>query len=130
MSKFQERVLRLLKEIFPKLTIRTEVNVKKLFPEFHEKTYHYDIIIPPLKTIVECHGEQHGTLTVFSKDDVQRADFLRLTGNRRDRLKEEIARENHWCYVIVWWNALPKDDSKALQTLRELLLERMSEWKS
>jgi G:T-mismatch repair DNA endonuclease (very short patch repair protein) len=128
LSKFQERVLSLLKEIFPRTTIRSEVNVKKLFPEFSERSYHYDIVIPLLKTIVECHGEQHGTLTSFS-GNAQTADFLRVTGNRRDRIKEEVATENGWCYTIVWWNALPKDDSAAKDKLRKLLLERITDGK-
>lgn len=127
MSKFQSRVKSLLGEIFGKIPIKEEVNVQKLFPEYESGKEHYDLVLPYSNLIVECHGEQHRTLTSFGEKDPGKMVSNFVSQKRRDRRKEEIARENGWSYLIIWYDDLQDNDDKARERLKSLISEALSE---
>jgi G:T-mismatch repair DNA endonuclease (very short patch repair protein) len=122
-SQLEERTISLLKEILGYTTIKREVNVKKLFPEYPGHLEEYDIVIPFYKLIIECHGEQHRSLVSFGKektwDTVQK-----LSGQkRRDKAKQEIADKQGWNYLVIWHDELPNKDDKAKEYLKKRLEE-------
>jgi len=63
-SRLHRRTLKLLKEILG-TSIKEEVNVQTLFPEYPTRNEHYDLTIPAYNLIVECHGQQHFKPTSF-----------------------------------------------------------------
>ena len=120
MSRFQARVLSLLREILGLVVVRTEVNVRDLFPEHYSGREHYDLVVPSLNLIVECHGEQHEQLVTFGGDP--RQSHTRLSRQRfRDRRKEETALSNGWNYVAVWYREITGNDEEDLALLRAKL---------
>ncbi len=120
-SKLHRRVLRLTKEILG-TSIREEVNVQKLFPSYHAKDHHFDLVLPAYNLVIECHGEQHRSLQGFGEKDTEKM-VVNLHGQkRRDSQKEEIVWENCWGYLSVWHDELPKDDTEAKKLLSKKII--------
>lgn len=114
MSKFQKKVRELLKKVLGPVSIKDEVNVNKLFPEYEARNQHYDLVIPSYNLIVECHGEQHRTIQQFGKSKIDDNPMAKLMcQKRRDRRKEQIALDNEWSYIIIWHNELPQNTEEA-----------------
>jgi G:T-mismatch repair DNA endonuclease (very short patch repair protein) len=128
MSDFSDRIKNLLKEILSLTPIKEEVNVRKLFPSYGPHDHHYDFVVPMFKLIVECHGQQHGKPVTFG-GSILDASSRFANQKRRDRLKEEVARENGWGYLIVWHNELPRSDEEAIILLKSKVLKSISEMK-
>lgn len=127
MSKFQTRVKNLIESILGKTVIKEEVNVKKLFPEYEAGNEHYDLVLPYSLLIIECHGEQHRTLQSFGEKDPGKTVTTFVSQKRRDRRKEEIARENDWAYLVIWYNDLPADNEKAKAFINQSMINALSE---
>jgi G:T-mismatch repair DNA endonuclease (very short patch repair protein) len=120
LSKFQKRVRELLEEVLGKVSIKAEVNVAKLFPEYEARNQHYDLVIPSYNLIIECHGEQHRTIQQFGKSRQEENPMAKLISQkRRDRRKEQIALDNDWSYVIIWHNELPSSDERATKIITD-----------
>jgi hypothetical protein len=108
---------------FVGVTLRQEVAVSELFPEYNNNRDRYDWVIPSRKVIIECHGIQHYKLQTFGADaGVAKMNFE--TQKRRDRDKEEIARLNGWTYLIV-----PYTDEKKITPdyLHQLYSENLNQ---
>lgn len=121
-SKLHRRVLSLLPTIFGKASIQEEVAVNSLFKEFKSKRERYDIVIPLFNIIIECHGIQHETMQSFGEKQGDKIRRNFISQKRRDSAKEQIAIENNWNYVIVWYNELPDADDEAANILRSKFL--------
>lgn len=120
MSKFQKRVKDLLREVLGQITIKEEVNVRKLFPQYEAGNQHYDLVVPQYNLLIECHGEQHRTIQSFGKSKSKSNPMAKLMAQkRRDRRKEQIALENDWSYMVVWYDELPIDKQKAISVITE-----------
>ena len=98
--------------------IKTEVNVRKLFPKYPDHNHHYDIVVPSHKLIFECHGEQHFTIQTFGEKDLEKVVVSLTTQKHRDRKKEDVAWENDWGFVTVRYKELPKGEHEALILLK------------
>jgi len=122
MSKFQKRVRDLLQELLGVVTIKEEVNVKKLFPEYPSYREHYDLVIPAFDLIVECHGEQHRSIQSFGEKDLHKVVTNLAKQKHRDTRKEEFALDNGWNYLAVWHDELSPDDEEALVALKVKIL--------
>jgi hypothetical protein len=122
MSNFQQNVYNLLVSLLGSTRINTEVNVNKLFPEYPNKLHHYDIVIPSFKLIVECHGEQHRTITSFGKQDYCETERNFVLQKHRDKRKEEVALLNDWGYIIIWDKEFPRNELVALDYLKQKVL--------
>lgn len=123
MSQFQKEVLRLLRLLLKDIPIKTEINVKKLFLNYPDHNHHYDIVIPSLKTIFECHGEQHGVIRAFYEKDLEKVASKLTLQKHRDKRKEEEAWDNGWKYIVIGYRELPKDENEAMAFIKKKLLE-------
>ena len=121
MSKFQDRVVELLRVSLNGMLIKTEVPVDKLFSEYPSGRDRYDIVVPYLKLIVECHGRQHDELVSFGKQD-----SMDLVGNfhsqkYRDSRKEDIASTNCWHYAVIWQSNMTDNDKEDTNTIMRII---------
>jgi hypothetical protein len=119
MSQFEDRIISLVRQIFGEVTIKRELAVKKLFPSYQSGLDRYDLVLPGLKIIIECHGQQHKKIVSFGKEDKLTAYKRFVHQKYRDSRKRDIALENNWSYVVIWYNEMRKDDEKNILLLKE-----------
>ncbi len=119
MSKFEDYIISVLKEILPGAIFIRELPVKKLFKDYVSGRDRYDIVSKTSKIIFECHGRQHEVPIKFGKEDS--AETLRKFTNSkyRDFRKEMIARENNWTYVIIWYNDITNNLEKDIEIIKQ-----------
>lgn len=106
MSKFEDYTISVLKEIFPAGVFIRELPVKKLFKDYVSGRDRYDIVLKTMKIIFECHGKQHEQPISFGREKLSETIRKFANNKYRDFRKEDIARENNWSYVIIWYNDL------------------------
>jgi len=127
MSKLQTYVKSLLQKVFKRIPIREEVSVRKLFPEYPSGRDFYDLVIPSLQLIIEVHGAQHEKLVSFGPEDAEEC-LRKLTHQKyRDRRKEDVARENNWNYLVIWYHELKRKEQSDTELLRQKLQLAMIE---
>ncbi len=109
MSALSDKVLILLKEVFPFVRIVEEHfvvhNGQKLFVDFY---------LPSYLIAIEVHGRQHDEFVPHFHIN---AEGWRLH-KKRDRLKEEWADVNDITYVVIRKINLPKDKNEFLDLIR------------
>jgi len=121
-SKLHKSTVTLLKKIFGS-NLQEEVNVNKLFSSYPKKNEHYDIVLPAFNIIIECHGEQHRSLQTFGEKDIEKVATNLVRQQHRDKRKEEVAWENGWGYVIIWYDEFPEDEENAILFLKTKIKE-------
>jgi G:T-mismatch repair DNA endonuclease (very short patch repair protein) len=121
-SRLHKRTLRLLKNIFGP-SIKEEVNVQKLFPDYPARDHYFDIIVPAYNLVIECHGIQHRIPKSFGEKDSEKVLESFYRGQHRDRRKEEVVWENGWGYMVIWYDDLPKDDIQATAIIKKKAME-------
>ena len=104
------------------VTLRQEVSVRELFPEYGNGRDKYDWVIPTRTTVIECMGIQHEKLQTFG-GDAGKAQMNFETMKRRDASKKEIALLNGWTYLLV-----PYTDEKLItkQYLHDLYMANLN----
>lgn len=127
MSKLEEHVISLIEKIFGKTTIKREVSVKKLFPKYSSHKDRYDIVLPLYNIIIETHGEQHRSLVQFSKQqDLGDVQIEFQHAKRRDSRKQEIAEDNNWTYIVIWYDELSTNEYLNIEMLNKKLQKSYS----
>ena len=123
MSQLEDRVVFLIRKLLREIPIQREVPVNKLFPKFRSGRERYDIVLPSMDIIVECHGAQHREIVRFGGQDAFKAYETLVKQRSRDRRKEEIALENDWRYAVIWYDELTGNDEKDVLLVKDKLME-------
>ena len=116
-SKLHKKIGEILSQTSPFKdgTLRQEVIVSELFPDFYNGRFRYDWVIPDHHTIIEAHGIQHYKVRSFGADAGDA--ILNFRSQKfKDSRKEEIALLNGWTYLII-----PFSDEKKITS--EYLLD-------
>jgi G:T-mismatch repair DNA endonuclease (very short patch repair protein) len=121
-SKLHKRTKKLLKQLFG-TTIKEEVNVRKIFKDYQYRNHFYDLVIPTFNIVIECHGEQHKKLKTFGEKDLGKTIIRFSRQQTRDIQKENVAWENGWGYLIIWFDDLPDDDARAKEILKDKIMD-------
>ncbi len=85
-----------------------EVLVQDLFPKYSSGRDRYDIVLPDIKLIIECHGIQHYKVQTFGAKAEDAVMNFQLQ-KKRDAEKKEIALLNGWAYLEI-----PYTDEKVI----------------
>jgi len=120
-SYFQRRIRKIVENLLG-CTVRTEVNVRKLFPEHPAHGEFYDLVVDLYKIVIECHGEHHWKPVAYS-GDVENASLRLASQKHRDLRKKEIALENNWGYVCFWRNTFPTDEDEAKELVSNEIIQ-------
>lgn len=118
MSKFEDYILSILKVIFPGTLFQRELQVKKLFKDYHSGMDRYDFVSKKYKIIIECHGAQHRKLVAFGKEDIMDTVSKLAATQYRDFRKEEVATKNGWTYVIIWYDEITNKFDNDLEIIK------------
>jgi len=110
MSDFEERTYLLLREAFPKATIKTQHAIK-----FKDELLIFDFYLPMLNIVVECQGKQHyqfvkhfhGTQNGFKHYQYH------------DNLKIEWAKKNKVNLITISYKEEPKEAWEIFELLYE-----------
>jgi hypothetical protein len=99
MSNLEDRIEVLLREAFPRATIRTQHSVR-----YKEQLLIFDFYVPSINTVVECQGRQHYEFVKHfhgNQDGFKQYKF-------HDQLKKEWAKKNKVTLVEVSYKDEPK----------------------
>jgi very-short-patch-repair endonuclease len=125
-SDFQNDVASTLKIILGRLPILQEVSCQRLFQEFPSHRERYDIVIPSLKIIIECHGEHHERIVTYGGRSLEESTFQHGHTKIRDRQKKEVAETSGWRYLALYRSKMPKDRDKWVPIISDALTEAMN----
>lgn len=106
-SKLHKRVLELLtseESIFKHYSVRQEVSVKDINPNFPSRREKIDVCIRELKLCIEIHGLQHYQKTCFGGIDGDEAQRKFKAQQERDIQKQMAVEEAGWAYLVVKYN--------------------------
>jgi len=121
-SKFQDEVKESIREILGDIRLLEEVQVKKLIPDWISRRERYDLVIPSLRIIIECHGEQHYQISTFFGGPLAEAGVEFLRQKVRDSKKKRKAVENNWTYIEIRFKEFyRKKDGGTLYVRKKIL---------
>lgn len=101
----------LLKEIDVKFDIHKVFDWSKSVYDEYDKQFHkreYDFYVPCINSIIEMHGSQHYRLT-FSWDKSSNTQYSLEHRQKIDSVKEKLAKENGYNYIIIDCNNSTKN---------------------
>lgn len=101
-------------EAFKHHKIYQEYPVNKVNPNYTNAKHRFDWVIPDLKLVIECHGIQHSVPIAFIDEDVLETVEKYREGIRRDKEKEEAARQAGYLYIVVDYTEEKTIDSTGL----------------
>lgn len=87
-------------KIFSGQRLIQEAAVQKIFPKYASGREKYDIVLPDIKLIIECHGIQHYKVQTFGSKAEEAVMNFQLQ-QKRDSEKKEIALLNGWIYLEI-----------------------------
>lgn len=101
-----------------------EYPVNRVNKSYLELSHHFDWVVPNLKVVIECHGEQHYAPVAFDGDHDKAVECY-YDQVARDRIKKEAALQAGYIYIEVpysaialldveWFNKAYQDSSKEL----------------
>lgn len=112
-SDLHKKILSLIKECFPKETIREEEPIK-----IGKKTLYLDIYIPRLNIAIEADGEQHFKFSKFYHADI----FAFNKQKNNDKEKEEYCTESGITLVRIKYN-----DSMTVNDISKKITDKLRE---
>ncbi len=112
-SELHKKVLSLVRECYPKETIKEELPIK-----IGNKTLYLDIYLPRLKIALECDGQQHSKFNKFFHADI--ASFNQQKKN--DKNKEDYCEEEGISLIRVKYN-----DSMTVENITNKILDKLKE---
>lgn len=118
-SKLHARVGNILKTMFGSaLIVYQEVPVKEIDPSWSDYRAKFDWVIPSLRLVIECHGQQHFKAGSWRKDITDLASQM-----VRDTAKEEAARRGKYLWYMITNETTDEAIIRQLETVAPLIAE-------
>jgi very-short-patch-repair endonuclease len=89
---------------FSRMTIKQEVPVKSLVPEYPHSQHRIDFYIREMGLVIELHGIQHEQPRTFGGIDIDNARVKFSSTRRRDSQKKIALEEAGYLYVEIWYD--------------------------
>lgn len=106
-------------KIFGGYEIYQEYPVNRVNPHYDTGRHHFDWVIPALKLVVECHGEQHYKVVNFGYDTEEEARAAFLEGKQRDQAKCRAAMDAGYAYIVIPYTVKEIDEDEFFDLYEE-----------
>lgn len=130
-SRHEETVYRLLKSLYPDISILQEYSYKKHLVSYYKrskvlkenqdgyllsKSYnlHADFFLNNFSLFIEVDGEHHDKIVVWAGKDVVKAQTALVNQKTNDRVKDSIAKETNSTILRIKTNLCDKLDADLL----------------
>jgi very-short-patch-repair endonuclease len=108
MSDFEDTIYGMLKQAFPRATIKQQYAVK-----FNGKVLLFDFYIPSYGVMIECQGEQHYKFVPhFHHNKAGFDDYV-----YRDQLKDQWCAKNDYTLIKIPYNQRPNSAEEVVSLL-------------
>lgn len=96
--------------LFKNMTIKQEVPVHDLAPNYYNRRHKVDWFIKELNIVIELHGRQHRKATRWGNISSTQAHLNLFESKKRDRQKEQALRNAGYTYICVWYDEKLTED--------------------
>jgi very-short-patch-repair endonuclease len=105
-SSLQKALYQVLVEssVFNRMTIKQEVLVKQLVPEYSSSLHRIDYYIREMCVVVELHGIQHEKPRTFGGMSKENAGVKFASTRNRDSQKQIALEAAGYIYVEIWYD--------------------------
>jgi very-short-patch-repair endonuclease len=93
-------------ELFGTQEIYQEYPVNKVNPKYANGRHKFDWVLPTIKLVVECHGQQHYKVVNFGYDTIEEAIDAFRDCKSRDNSKMDAALDAGYTYIVIPYTAL------------------------